>query len=313
MSKVVKGIGRAIGKVVKGVGKVVSGVVKGVGSVVKKIASSKLGKILLMAATVYFGGAAIMGAMQGAAAGSGFLGTISSAVSGAGTGIANAWSALGAATSSAMGGNFAQAGSQLATGFQGGSLAGGTGVSVGATTGLTAGSTAGGAAGGAAQGGSMYSLAGGAPAAGAGLTAPAGSTALAGGGSVLGAGGAAQGGGLLSSLSPLGQYAAVSSGMQLAGGAIQDYSQQKQIEDERKRQEQNMSANFAFGEAGDSPMAGMYPQQGGQPQVPYPMTPGNQQFANYRPMPQQGLISNQMQTMQRFPTYNPALARYGYA
>jgi hypothetical protein len=306
MSKVVKKVGRAVSKVVKGVSKVVSGVVKGVGNVVKKIASSKLGKILLMAATVYFGGAAIMGAMQGAAAGSGFLGTISSAVSGAGTGIANAWSALGAATSSALGGNFAQAGSQLATGFQGGSLAGGTGITAaaGGTTGLTAG--------GAAQGGSMYSLAGGAPAAGAGLTAPAGSTALAGGGSVLGAGGAAQGGGLLSSLSPLGQYAAVSGGMQLAGGAIQDYSQQKQIDDERKRAEQNMSANFAFGEPGDSPMAGMYPQQGGQPQVPYPMGPGNQQYANFRPMPPQGLIGGQMQTAQRFPTYNPALARYGY-
>lgn len=109
MSKVVKGIGRAIGKVVKGVV-----------NVVKKVASSKLGKILIGAALVYFGGAALMGGMQGAAAGQGFMGTISSGLSGAAQGVANAWTSLGTAATQAIGGNFANAGNALSTGFQGG-------------------------------------------------------------------------------------------------------------------------------------------------------------------------------------------------
>ena len=110
MSKVVKGIGRAI-----------SGVVKGVTNVVKKVAKSKLGKILITAAAIYFGGAALQGAMQGASAGSGFLGSISSGLSGAAQGVANAWTSLGTAASQAIGGNFANAGNALSTGIQGGS------------------------------------------------------------------------------------------------------------------------------------------------------------------------------------------------
>jgi len=110
MSKVVKGIGRAIGKVVKGVT-----------NVVKKVAKSKLGKVLITAAAIYFGGAALQGAMQGASAGSGFFGSISSGLSGAAQGIGNAWSSLGTAASQAVGGNFANAGNALSTGFQGGS------------------------------------------------------------------------------------------------------------------------------------------------------------------------------------------------
>lgn len=110
MSKVVKGIGRAIGKVVKGVV-----------NVVKKVAKSKLGKILITAAAVYFGGAALQGAMQGASAGSGFFGSISSGLQGAAQGIGNAWSSLGTAATQAVGGNFANAGNALSTGFQGGS------------------------------------------------------------------------------------------------------------------------------------------------------------------------------------------------
>jgi hypothetical protein len=107
-------------KVAKSVGRAVSKVVKGVTNVVKKVASSKLGKVLIAAAAIYFGGAALTGAMQGASAGSGFLGTISSAVEGAATGIGNAWSSLGTAASQAVGGNFANAGNALSTGFQGG-------------------------------------------------------------------------------------------------------------------------------------------------------------------------------------------------
>lgn len=107
MSKVVKGVFRAVSKVV-------SGVVKAV----KKVAKSPIGKIILAAATIYFGGAAIMGAM-GAPAGSGIMG----ALQGAGAGISNAWTSLLQAGSSALGGNFAQAGSQLSAGFQGTTMA----------------------------------------------------------------------------------------------------------------------------------------------------------------------------------------------
>lgn len=112
MSKAVKSVRRAVSGVVKGVTKAVKGVVKGVSGLVKKISSSKLGRVLIMAAAIYFGGAAIMGGMKGMAAGTGFM-------SGAGTGIANAWTGLQAAGSAAMGGNFSAAGSNLSAGFQG--------------------------------------------------------------------------------------------------------------------------------------------------------------------------------------------------
>lgn len=46
-------------KVIKGVGKAVKGLVKGVKKVFKKITDSKIGKALLIAATIYFGGAAL--------------------------------------------------------------------------------------------------------------------------------------------------------------------------------------------------------------------------------------------------------------
>lgn len=50
-------------KVAKGIGKAVKGIVKGVKKVFKKITSSKLGRGLLIAATIYLGGAAL-GAWQ---------------------------------------------------------------------------------------------------------------------------------------------------------------------------------------------------------------------------------------------------------
>jgi hypothetical protein len=120
MSKVVKGSGRSISKVVKGTVNAVTKVVKGTVGAVKKFAKSKLGKIIIMAAAVYFGGAALMGGLKGAAAGQGFLGTISSGLSGAAQGVANAWTSLGTAATQALGGNFANAGNALSTGFQGG-------------------------------------------------------------------------------------------------------------------------------------------------------------------------------------------------
>ena len=105
MSKVVKKVGKAIGKVVKGV-------VKGVKKVVKKIAKSKFFKVIASAALVYFGGAALMGGFS-------TIGTSTSFLQGMSTGLSNAWAGITGATSSALGGNFAQAGSQLAAGAKG--------------------------------------------------------------------------------------------------------------------------------------------------------------------------------------------------
>lgn len=206
MSKVVKGVGRAIGNVVKGVA-----------NVVKKVASSKFGKILVGAALVYFGGAALMGGL-GAGAGTG----VSGFLSGAGQGIANAWTSLTGAASSALGGKFAQAGSQLSAGIQGTTAAaqGAGGAFTGATaTGLP--TVAGDAV-------NLASTTGGAGGAGAftgatstGLPTVAGDAA-----NVL-----SKKSGLISSmwtsLSPQAQAATITGGTQLAGGLIQGYGMQK--------------------------------------------------------------------------------------
>ena len=104
MSKVVKGIGRAIGSVVQGV---VNGV--------KSIAKSSIGKIIIGAALVYFGGAALMGAMGSGAAGV----AGASGLTGAAQGISAAWTSLGTAGSSLMAGNIGQAVSALGSGIGG--------------------------------------------------------------------------------------------------------------------------------------------------------------------------------------------------
>ena len=124
MSKVVKSVGRAISGVVKGVTKAVSGLVKGVTKAVFGILKSPVGKALLMAGTVYFGGAALMGAMGGASAGTGIMGTIGGAFKGATAGIGNAWAGLKAAGGAVMAGNLSGAGGSLWGGMSGAYSAG---------------------------------------------------------------------------------------------------------------------------------------------------------------------------------------------
>lgn len=130
MSKVVKKVGRAISKVVKGVT-----------NVVKKVASSPIGKVVTAAAAVYFGGAALAGAVGGASAGSGVLGTVAGAVKGAAAGISNAWAGVtGAAGALAGGQGLSAAGSSLSGGLTGAYSAGGSAVAggvVGAAPGMT--------------------------------------------------------------------------------------------------------------------------------------------------------------------------------
>lgn len=298
MSKVVKSVTRAVSKVVSGASKLVSGVLKGATGLVQKIANSKLGKILIAAAAIYFGGAALMGGLQGAAAGSGFWGTISSAVQGAGTGIANAWTSLSAATGSALSGNFAQAGSQLGAGIQGTTLASQVAPTVGAATAAAPIATTGAA---------TAAPAAAAPAATAAATSPTG---------LFG--------------SELAKYGMVTGGMQLAGGMIQGYGQQKAMEDQRVYEEEqarlsrerantNMMAQFSFdgsGATGATAPSGT----GGTSYANYPSSNTPSQMAQinpalYAPTSQQqlGLITNAMnQGVRAFPTYNPTLSRYGY-
>lgn len=90
MSKVVKGVK----KVFKGVGKAVKSVVKGVAKGVRKVVKSKIFKVALMGAAIYFGGAGISSMMSG--------GSFS-------TGVGSAWGSLSSAGSSLMSGNFSSA------------------------------------------------------------------------------------------------------------------------------------------------------------------------------------------------------------
>lgn len=95
-------------KAVKKVTGTVKKVVKKVATAVKKVAKSKIGKALIVAASIYFGGAALAGIMNG---------------TGAMAGVSSAWSSLGSAASSAMSGQFTTAASHLSAGFGGTTVA----------------------------------------------------------------------------------------------------------------------------------------------------------------------------------------------
>jgi hypothetical protein len=101
MSSIVSGIGRAI-----------SGVVKGVTDIVKSVASSGLGKALIMGAAIYFGGAALMGGFgeAGLAGGGSFFEGASAGLSNAATGISNAWAGLTGPTAETITGDLAGTG-----------------------------------------------------------------------------------------------------------------------------------------------------------------------------------------------------------
>lgn len=111
-------------RVVRGVGKLVKGVVNGV----KKFAKSKLGKIIIAAALVYFGGAALSGGFSSVGAGGTFMQGASAGLSSAASGITNAWTSLAA-------GEFGSAGSALAGGF---TEAGAAGAAAGTNAGMNA-------------------------------------------------------------------------------------------------------------------------------------------------------------------------------
>lgn len=265
MSKVVKGIGRAISKVVKGVANVVKSVVK-----------SPVGKILLAAATVYFGGAAIMGAMGGASAGTGVLGTVSGALQGAGAGISSAWSGLtGAAGALAGGQGLSAAGSSLSGGFTG---------AYGAGSGAVGASTL------AASGGALPAAPGAYSSIGTSGATAAGTTA----------GTAASGGGIAEGL--IGA-AKINAGTQLAGNVISGYGQQKAMEEQRDFElKQQQAARDRYNEN-----VGTSWWNSGSSNTGAPVS------AAYAEPPQSGLIAGYMTPQERYAedmrrrlaTYNP--------
>lgn len=143
MSKVVKGIGKAVKGVVKGVGKAVKGIVKGVGKVFDKVFGSDFGKILLAGGALFLGGAA-MGWWQGP----GWLG------GGAAAGAEGASTAQAVAAGADVAGKTVAAAEGAAAAGGASSLAPVTVEGARATTTLAAAQGGGAAAGGAAGGAS---------------------------------------------------------------------------------------------------------------------------------------------------------------
>ena len=214
MSKVVKSVGRAISKVVKGTV-----------NAVKKFAKSKIGRVIITAAAIYFGGAALAGGFGSSAAGGSFLSGMSSGVANAATSLKGAWTA-------ATAGNFTGAGgvtANLGAGFQG------------TTTALQA-----------ANAGATPALLGGVTPSAPAATVSAASQNLsiaasdaAFNSALAGAKTAPASKGLIAGLSPMGQYAAITGATQLVGGAVQGIGQQKALEDERAFAEQQRAAQEA--------------------------------------------------------------------
>lgn len=142
---------------------------------------SKFGKVVITAVAIYFGGAALAGAMGGGAAAA----TGASGWAGAAQGLSGAWTGVAQAGSALAAGEFGAAGSALSTGAAGGSAAGAAGTTgvasaapsaMNTATNLAADSFATGAAtGGAAAGGAAGTAASAAPGAitgGSSMVAP---------------------------------------------------------------------------------------------------------------------------------------------
>lgn len=117
MSKAVSGVGNAIGGVLKGAVNLVKDVGNGIGRIVKDIGSSKIGKAILIAGAIYFGGAALAGGYGSAAGGGSFFTGMGAGVSSAATSLSSAWT-------SAMAGNFAEAGATIGSSWTGAANAG---------------------------------------------------------------------------------------------------------------------------------------------------------------------------------------------
>jgi hypothetical protein len=93
VSQVFGGIGDAVSGVLKGVGDAVDGAVKGVGTLAKQIYDSDVGKAIIIAGAIYFGGAALSGGFGSYGAGGSFFSGMGTGVASAADSIALAWEA----------------------------------------------------------------------------------------------------------------------------------------------------------------------------------------------------------------------------
>lgn len=238
-------MGFGLGKAFKKIKRSVKKIVDGAKNVVKKVWDNPIGKALTIAAGVYFGGAALGGAFAGLSSGAGVL-------SGALTGIQNAWTSLTMAGSSALAGEFGKAASHLAAGAKGSllqsgaELAGATASSVG--QGVSAAQSAGASASAASPGSSAITsvTSGASQAAGVDIAAAQGQASLA---SALKKAGfsASEIGEILSSpKSPGGIRALLRSpyllpiGMSTVGSLLSASAEEKAEREERKRINENI-------------------------------------------------------------------------
>ena len=273
MSKVVKKVGRAIGKVVKGAV-----------NVVKKVASSKIGKVLITAAAVYFGGAALAGGFSSSAAGGSFL-------SGMGTGLSNAAASLGQAWTSVLSGNLSGAGSAISSGFQGLNAAQAAG-------------TAAQAVGTAAEAAGAFS-----GATSTGLPTVAGDAANV----LTNKSGLVSG--ILNGMGDRSKAALITGGSQFLGNTVQGVANQKVAADQRARYENSVQQYRQQAEKGIQP-GGEYVPQG--PNYDPVLEARNLAekygaMANAVPQLRPGVINSQMPgwgtTNNNFPIYNSAYYR----
>lgn len=206
-----------------------------------KIIKSKVFKIVVAAAAIYFGGAALLSLANGGTAMAG---------------IGSAWSGVTGAGSALASGNFAAAGSSLSAGFTSGSAAGAAGTFAGGKAAATMAAAGGNAAavGSAAAGAQASGYTGSAmkswvAAGGNSASMTPALTGAASGGAATAAdinaaltGPAAtppQSGGLLSGiwngLGDAGKAAAITSGVNIGGQMLQGHAAEKEAEEERKR------------------------------------------------------------------------------
>jgi len=260
MSGVVKGVK----KVFKAVTKIPKAIGSAVNKVHKKLRQSKIYKIALGAAAIYFGGAALLSMAGGGTAAAG---------------LGSAWGGLQGAGSAVMAGNFSGAVSAIGSGFTGGAAAGaGATFAAGqaATTAAINGATTAAAATG---GGITASAAGGATTAAptsaqltstlnTGLFEGVGQAGLQSGNLVAGASNAAGAAsttlpaaapqGLMAkawgSLGEAGKASLITAGVNTAGQMIQGYSQQRAAEEAEREARRRMTY---FGMDGDGNTVGL--------------------------------------------------------
>jgi len=238
MTKVVEGVGDAIGGVVKGAVNVISDAAKGVSNLASEISKSPLGKAIVIAAAVYFGGAALAGGFGSSAAGGSFL-------SGMGTGVSSAASTLSGAWSGVMGGNMtlSQAASNIGGAWGTAGTAAGQAAGTGAMTvgsavapgtvgapSATIGAPTAGAPTAAVNGGITQANIGSTMGGAQGLSMPA-SAPLASAGVTPVAPVTSSAPGFFSS--DLAKYGAITAGTQVVGGLIQGAGQKQAMEDQR--------------------------------------------------------------------------------